>query len=70
MILGSPSSKFDNLNVICVSWNLKLSSLLFFGDVREDKLAAEKVGARFIAIGINTGAVVSYPDLNIWRIQL
>ncbi len=64
IVLGSPASKFDNLITICETWNVQPSSLLFFGDAPEDKLAAEKAGIRFVAIGNHTGAAESYPDFN------
>jgi phosphoglycolate phosphatase len=64
IVLGSPASKFDNLNTICETWNVPPSSLLFFGDAPEDKLAAEEACVRFVAIGNNTGAAESYPDFN------
>jgi phosphoglycolate phosphatase-like HAD superfamily hydrolase len=64
IVLGSPASKLDNLNKICETWNVQPSSLLFFGDAPEDKLAAEKAGVRFVAIGNHTGAAENYPDFN------
>jgi len=62
LVLGSPSTKYDNLCYTCEKWKLKATSLLFFGDAREDRLAAAKAGVRFVAIGDNTGDTIYYSD--------
>jgi phosphoglycolate phosphatase-like HAD superfamily hydrolase len=70
IVLGSPSSKFENLIAISEAWRIEPSSLLFFGDAREDRLAAEKAGACFVGIGGNTGATISFPDFNTYLMSV
>jgi len=50
-VLGSPSSKDNNLKVLLDAESIKASKAIFFGDMESDFMAAEKVGVKFIGVG-------------------
>jgi|SaaInlStandDraft_3_1057020.scaffolds.fasta_scaffold45765_2 phosphoglycolate phosphatase-like HAD superfamily hydrolase len=50
-ILGSPSTKVDNLNSLLRIHSLEADKALFFGDAKSDLQAAQEVGVKFIGVG-------------------
>jgi len=50
-ILGSPSSKVENLNKLLKSQSTSVDQALFFGDTESDLQAAEEVGVKFVGVG-------------------
>jgi phosphoglycolate phosphatase-like HAD superfamily hydrolase len=50
-VLGSPSSKVENINKILKKYNFSKSDVIFFGDAKADLMAALDTNINFIGIG-------------------
>ncbi len=50
-VLGSPSTKFENLEIVKKQFNCSYTDMVFFGDALSDWQAASRVGVDFIGIG-------------------
>lgn len=55
LILGSPLTKFENLEKIKAQFKCKYSDMIFFGDAVSDFKAAHKAGVDFVGLGIKGG---------------
>lgn len=55
LILGSPLTKFENLEKIKAQFKCEYSDMVFFGDAVSDFEAAHKAGVDFVGLGINGG---------------
>lgn len=49
-IFGGPSSKSDGARFILEAWQIRSDEVVFIGDGESDRLAAESLNCRFIAI--------------------
>ena len=58
-VLGSPSTKVDNLKRLLETQSSVDSKTLFFGDAESDLEAAEEVGIKFIGVGAEMFDILS-----------
>ena len=59
-VLGSPSTKVDNLKRLLETQSSVDNKALFFGDSESDLQAAEEVGIKFIGVGAKMFDILSY----------
>jgi phosphoglycolate phosphatase len=73
--VGSPdtreprfASKGEAARWLLQKHNLVASQVLFVGDARDDALAAQAIGARFVAVSWGYGAAHEIADAPVWKV--